>query len=88
MIKIIKFLDGETLCLRPFEESKDIELFQRGKNLTKVRETLFLFNPMTKEETLEEAELWRKSKENVLFTICENKVMTPSERLGYLEAII
>ncbi len=78
----IKFLEGSRIYLRPFDEQKDIELFQQGKNLPEVRETLFLFNPMTRQETLHEAELWRKSKENILFTICENETSEPLGETG------
>lgn len=82
VIKIIKFLEGERLYLRPFDESRDIKLFQYGKNLTEVRETLFLFKPMTTEATVDEANSWRKSKENVIFTICENESDEPLGETG------
>jgi diamine N-acetyltransferase len=63
------FLAGEKVYLRPVEE-KDSELVYQGKNDPAVRETLFLFFPMTLEQVKEELRSWTNSKETILFTIC------------------
>lgn len=64
-----KFIEGERIYLRPFQES-DAELVYFGKNNTEVRETLFLFSPMTLEQVKEELSSWSRSREIALFTIC------------------
>jgi len=45
----VKFYEGEKVYLRPVEEN-DLQLFYFGKNNSQVRETLFLFFPMTYEQ--------------------------------------
>lgn len=66
---IAKFLSGEKVYLRPPLEN-DAELVWFGKNDPGVRETLFLFTPMTLEQVQSEQKAWTASKETVLFTIC------------------
>ena len=68
-MRVVKFFVGEKVYLRPVEE-KDLELVYSGKNDTAVRETLFLFTPMTLEQVRSEMVNWSNSKEIVLFTIC------------------
>ncbi len=72
----IKFLEGEKIYLRPFQE-KDVDIIEFGKNNTKVRETLFLFAPQTREDVEEEIKKWLADKTTALFTICENKTHNP-----------
>lgn len=82
MNRVIKFLNGKKVYLRPFDEKKDLELFQFGKNNDKVRDTLFLFRPMTEQDTLTEANQWLISKENIVFTICEQNGNEPIGETG------
>ncbi len=82
MSKIIKFLSGERIYLRPFDEKKDLQLYQFGKNNSDIRETLFLFRPMTEQDTITEANQWHSSKENILFTICTNSDNKPIGETG------
>lgn len=82
MNRIIKFLNGEKIYLRPFDEKEDLELFQFGKNNSEVRDTLFLFRPMTVQDTLTEANQWLNNKENILFTICEQNSDEPIGETG------
>lgn len=82
MDRIIKFLESEKVYLRPFDIKKDLELFQFGKNNSNVRNTLFLSRPMTEGSTIEEINLWQSSKENALFTICEQNSNEPIGEAG------
>jgi len=82
MERVIKFLNGKKIYLRPFDEKKDLELFQFGKNNSEVRETLFLFRPMTEHETIEEINKWHSNKENAIFTICEQHSNDPIGETG------
>ncbi|MCU7496482.1 MAG: GNAT family N-acetyltransferase [Ignavibacteria bacterium] len=68
-MRTVKFLEGEKIYLRPVQE-KDLELVEYGKNNTDVRETLFLFAPMTQEQVRAEMNAWSGSKEIMFFTIC------------------
>lgn len=79
MKKVIKFSEGKKIYLRPFDERRDLELFQFGRNNSAVRETLFLFRPMSEEDTRTETSQWHINKENILFTICE---LTSNEPIG------
>lgn len=74
----VKFLEGNKIYLRPVE-SKDVELVQFGKNNTEVRETLFLFAPMTYEQVKEEIAQWSGSADKIIFTICDQ---TSDEPVG------
>ncbi len=67
-----KFLCGGKVYLRPAMES-DAELVWYGKNNPDVRETLFLFTPLTLEQVRTELAAWVSSKETVLLTICEQE---------------
>jgi diamine N-acetyltransferase len=69
---IAKFLAGEKVYLRPVEEG-DVALVYFGKNNIEVRETLFLFAPMTFEQVRQEMINWSTSKEIMLFTICSQE---------------
>lgn len=68
-MRTVKFLEGEKVYLRPVQDS-DLELVEFGKNNTDVRETLFLFAPMTQEQVRTEMNAWSSSKEIMFFTIC------------------
>ena len=65
----VKFLAGDKVYLRPVQE-EDAALVYFGKNNALVRETLFLFAPMTIEQVRQEMNTWSTSKEITLFTIC------------------
>ncbi|MCX6150723.1 MAG: GNAT family protein [Ignavibacteriales bacterium] len=71
-MRIIKFLEGKQIYLRPLKEN-DLELVEFGKNNPDVRETLFLFAPMTTEQVKAELNQWSSSKEIMLFTICRQQ---------------
>jgi len=77
MNKIIKFLSGENIYLRPFNELLDLELFHFGENNPEVRETLFLHSPLSKNEAKEKMEEWISKSENKIFAICETESNTP-----------
>lgn len=62
----VKFLEGEKVYLRPVRES-DLDLVEFGKNNADVRETLFLFAPMTQEQVKTEMNQWAGSKEIMFF---------------------
>lgn len=68
-MRTVKFIEGKKIYLRPFKES-DLELVEFGKNNSDVRETLFLFAPVTTEQVKNEMTAWTTSKEIMLFTIC------------------
>ncbi len=76
MSKII-FLEDKNIYLRPFEELSDLDMFHFGENNPKVRDTLFLFNPLSKNEAKSKIETWIESKENKIFTICEKSTNIP-----------
>lgn len=67
-----KFFEGKKVYLRPYAES-DADLVCFGKNNPDVRETLFLFVPMTVDQVRSEMISWTTSKEIVLFTICSQE---------------
>ena len=73
----IKFLESDNIYIRPFNESSDLDMFYAGENNLSVRDTLFLFNPLTKLEAKAKIDNWVESKENRIFTICENKTNIP-----------
>jgi len=79
----VPFLTGEKVYLRPVEE-KDIELVYQGKNDPAVRETLFLFFPMTLEQVKEELHTWTNSKEIILFTICRKEDEKPVGQTAFV----
>ncbi len=68
-MRTIKFLEGDKVYLRPVED-QDMDLVYAGKNSEAVRETLFLFSPMTLDQVRQEMTAWCNSKEIALFTIC------------------
>lgn len=82
-MKQVKFLEGKKVYLRPYMES-DSELVLFGKNNTEVRETLFLFSPMTLEQVKAEMNSWSNSKEIVLFTICLQKNNRPVGQTAFV----
>ena len=75
-MRIVKFLEGKKIYLRPTQEN-DYELVYFGKNNSKVRETLFLFAPMTYEQVKQEIDQWSDNKETILFTICKQENNEP-----------
>lgn len=68
-METVKFVAGEKVYLRPVQEG-DAALVYFGKNSAQVRETLFLFAPLTLEQVRQEIHTWSTSKEIMLFTIC------------------
>lgn len=73
----VVFIESEKIYLRPYDSEKDLSLFHFGKNSEEVRETLFLFSPITKFQVTDEMDNWIKKKENILFTICEKSSDIP-----------
>jgi RimJ/RimL family protein N-acetyltransferase len=82
-MKKISFIEGEKIYLRPFEES-DINLVQYGKNNTAVRETLFLFSPMTQKQVQQEILAWSEGKDFTLFTICRKEDDIPVGQTAFV----
>jgi Acetyltransferases, including N-acetylases of ribosomal proteins len=78
-----KFLEGEKIYLRPYQDD-DNQLVYFGKNNTQVRETLFLFAPMTLEQVQAELKQWSNSKEIALFTICSNNDNKPVGQTAFV----
>lgn len=72
----VKFISGEKVYLRPVEEA-DYNLVHFGKNNEEVRETLFLFSPLTMQQVTAELKSWIENKETALFTICQNGTDLP-----------
>jgi len=58
--------------LRPPLEA-DVDMIAFGKNDPYVRETLFLFSPMTRDQVRNEMNQWIDNKEIALFTICRKE---------------
>ncbi|MBU0475388.1 MAG: GNAT family N-acetyltransferase [Bacteroidetes bacterium] len=77
MAQINKFIASENIYLRAYEETSDLDLLHFGKNSSEVRDTLFLFSPVTKKQVAEEMEKLVAAKENELFTICESSTNIP-----------
>lgn len=82
-MKPVKFKEGKKVFLRPYRES-DVELVEYGKNNTDVRETLFLFAPMTNEQVRAELNSWANSKEIMLFTICNQQNDEPVGQTAFV----
>lgn len=82
-MRTVKFLEGENIYLRPFQE-KDLGLVEFGKNDTEVRETLFLFAPMTQEQVRQEMNSWSSSKEIMFFTICNRNDDEPVGQTAFV----
>jgi diamine N-acetyltransferase len=82
-MRIVKFLEGEKTYLRPVED-KDFDLVYAGKNSSAVRETLFLFAPMTQEQVRAEMATWTSSKEIALFTICRQSDQEPVGQTAFV----
>ncbi len=80
---IAKFTSGEKIYLRPILES-DAELVWYGKNDPDVRETLFLFTPMTLAQVHGEQQAWTANRETVLFTICSLADNTPVGQTAFV----
>ena len=77
MAQLDKFIESENIYLRAYDESSDLEVIHFGKNNSEVRDTLFLFSPMTKKQVAEEMERLVSTKENEFFTICESSTNIP-----------
>lgn len=77
MAQINKFIESDNIYLRPYDETSDLGLFYFGENNPQVRDTLFLFSPLTQNETKAKIDGWLSSKENKIFTICENDTNIP-----------
>lgn len=83
MNKPVKFYEGKKIYLRPIEE-KDLDLFYFGRNNPEIRETLFLFFPMTYEQVRNEVQSLLTSKENISFTIVENETDIPIGQTSFV----
>ncbi len=83
MNKPVKFYEGKKIYLRPIEE-KDMDLFYFGRNNPEIRETLFLFFPMTYEQVRNEVQSLLTSKENISFTIVENETNIPIGQTSFV----
>lgn len=83
MKKIVKFYEGVKIFLRPVEE-EDIELFYFGRNNPDVRETLFLFFPMTYEQVKNELQSLLTTKDNLTFTIVEKETNIPVGQTSFV----
>ncbi len=83
MITPVKFVEGEKVYLRPIEE-QDLQLIYFGKNNPLVRETLFLFYPITLEQVKQEITTYITSKENLYFTIVEKKTDIPIGQTAFV----
>ncbi len=77
------FLAGEKVYLRPVENS-DQAMVYRGKNDPRVRETLFLFYPLSFEEIGREQQSWLSARENVALTICNREDHQAVGQTAYL----
>jgi len=82
-MRIVKFMEGEQIYLRPVEEG-DLDLVYFGKNNPDVRETLFLFSPLIIDQVREEMKEWSQSKEVVLFTICSQENNEPVGQTAFV----
>lgn len=82
-MKVVKFKEGNKVYLRPYRES-DLELVEFGKNNADVRETLFLFAPVTAEQVKAEMNAWSNSKEIMLFTICSRENDEPVGQTAFV----
>lgn len=83
MNKPVKFYEGKKIYLRPIEET-DLDLFYFGRNNPEVRETLFLFFPMSYEQVRNEVQSLLNSKENLSFTIVENDTNIPIGQTSFV----
>lgn len=83
MKKPVKFYEGDKIYLRPIEET-DIELFYFGRNNPDVRETLFLFFPMTYEQVKSDVQSIMTSRENLSFTIVEKSTHQPVGQTSFV----
>lgn len=79
----IKFLDGEKIYFRPYSD-EDLFLVYSGKNDPDLREALFLYTPMTMEQTANELTQWSTTKETVLFTICRKEDNAPVGQTAFV----
>ncbi len=77
MSKTIKFCEGESIYLRPYNESIDLDLFYFGENNQEIRDSLFLHSPLTKNNAKEKIDEWIARSENKIFTICESNSDIP-----------
>lgn len=82
-MKTIKFYEGKNIYLRPVE-SNDEKLVHFGKNNPSVRETLYLFSPMTLEQVRLELQNWVGNNETVLFTICQQSDDEPVGQTAFV----
>jgi RimJ/RimL family protein N-acetyltransferase len=71
------FCKGENIYLRPYDDTFDLDMFHIGENNPNVRETLFLFSPLTKNQAKDKITEWIEKSENKIFTICENETNIP-----------
>lgn len=71
------FIESDNIYIRPYNEELDLELFQYGRTNSEVRDSLFLFSPMTKFQVVDEMNKWISNKENALFTLCEKNTDIP-----------
>ncbi len=77
MNSTIKFCEGKNIYLRPYTEETDLEMFYLGENNSAVRDTLFLYSPLTKNDAKEKINEWISKSENKIFTICDSETAIP-----------
>ncbi len=73
----IKYCEGENIYLRPYDEVNDLTMFYFGENNSMIRDSLFLYSPITKEDAKNKINEWVSKSENKIFTICESKTDKP-----------
>ena len=71
------FCKGENIYLRPYDETLDLNMIHAGENNPSVRETLFLFSPLTKFQAKDKITEWVEKNDTIIFTICEAKTDIP-----------
>jgi len=87
-MEVVKFVEGVQIYLRPIEDL-DTDLVYFGKNNSLVRETLFLFKPITQAQIASEFQTLSNTNESQFFTIClqENNIpigQTALVRIDYI----
>ncbi len=73
----IKYCAGQNIYLRPYDEVQDLNMFYFGENNLVIRDSLFLYFPLTKNDAKNKIDEWISKNENKIFTICESKTDKP-----------
>lgn len=79
----LKFLEGEKIYFRPYSD-EDLFFVYSGKNNSQVIDALFLYTPLTLEQTTNELSQWATGKETVLFTICRQEDNVPVGQTAFV----